>query len=91
VETDMEKVFETLGCSMHRFIDDTPVSAVVILSVTGALQMFISWATPALQFLILLGSAILVVWKCCLAFEQMYKKFKKRRPNKKRQAGENQG
>lgn len=64
---------------MHRLIDETPVSAVVMISGIGALQMFIKWASPVLQFIILLGSALLIMWKVYLAFEQLVRKIKNRK------------
>ncbi|MDD5062765.1 MAG: hypothetical protein PHN44_10850 [Candidatus Marinimicrobia bacterium] len=70
---------------MQRLINETPVSAVILLSGTGALQMLIKWTTPALQYIILIGSAWLIVWKGYLAGEQFIKKIRAYREKKKKE------
>jgi len=72
-----------MGGNMHRFIDETPVGVMATIGGLGFLQSLINWATPTLQFIVLLGSAVLVVWKVWLIYQQIKIRIKNKSKLKK--------
>ena len=68
---------------MHNFVENIPVSIVAMIGGFGFLQSLVQWSTPTLQFIILLGSAILVVWKVWLVGKQIYSSIKNSLKKKK--------
>jgi len=65
-----------IGEGMNRLIDETPIGVVAMIGGFGFVQSIIDWASPILQFFILLGSTILVGWKVYFIYQSIKKNVK---------------